>query len=453
MSATTLTAKAAEKTTTKADPSAAPTPNDTLFAWNSLVELTRDLGEAWDAADARMSDALMALTKNPAARMPDDLNAPLTSSEHALECADLTLAEKARRLPILNQWRADRERIAAEMGLPALEAEEQATSDQYTAAQDALIAAHPPHVAALRRQLSIVISRMSSLDPDSDAGIASLLQDRDYAEYAELAQIYVHTCRLAGHAGAAANFQPFDPEAWIAEFEAHPGHTMLVSRWKKELAEPEYADPIAWGPDMPAYDAIMITDPEAIARANAWVRAQYTDAQWAEREREEEQRRKKLHQVPRDPMAPYIVQIEDQVERAYPEGHPERARLLAMLELRSKRARGDLRPIARQMWLDLEPWQQALVSEFVCSRPDRFPENRDWTYEAWMAAYQAAGGTLSLDPDGSVMIGSPYLPTARQSRLRAVVETDENLRYYVSRAVRTSGSVLVGAVAQAGGDE
>lgn len=453
MSATTLTAKAARKTTTKADPSASPPPHDTRLAWDSLVELTKDLGEAWEAADERLGDAFMALPQNPAARMPDDLKKPETPSEHALECADLTLAEKARRLPILNLWLASREHIRAELGLPALEADEQAASDQYTAAQDALIAAHPPHIAALRQQLSIVISRMSTLDPDTENGIAELLQSRHYAEYSELAQIYVHACRLAGHDGAAANFKPFDPEAWIAEFEAHPGHTMQVSRRRNGTAEPEYADPIAWGPDMPAYDAIMIADPEAIARGNAWVRAQYTDEQWADREREEEQRRNQLRQMPRDPMAPYIVQIEDQIERAYPEGHPERARLLSMLKLRSERARGNLRPIARHMWIDLEPWQQALVSEFVCSRPDSFPENRDWTYETWMEAFQSAGGTLSIDQDGSVMIGSPYPPTAQQSRLRAVVEADENLRYYVAKAVKAYGSVVIGAVVQVGGGE
>lgn len=344
-------------------------------AWAALhaaVQLVRTK----DGEARRLSnEAWKAYWADPACEAPAILRKITT--EEQLNAADMSMDEKVELLPVLRAWLSDCAAAKIRHQLSELDAEADAADDRRSETEELLLAASPPHLAAVCAQLSLALERMTGLNPDTPDGIARLTGDLDREGYFELAGVYVNAVRLAGVESAAADVLPFDPASWVKEFEAQPGHRLT-------LRGPEYVDPVAWGPGMPAYDDIKIVEPEAIARF---------DARMGDKRKEAGR--------------PITVDHEQRLEYAYPDGGPEHDRLMALYQRRRARSLNQVSPTGADLWRDLEDWQKDFLRTYAHSKPTLFPEFREWTAAKWIEAFEAAGGFITVSDGGEVLIGSP----------------------------------------------
>lgn len=320
--------------------------------------------------------------------------------------ARLTLAQKFDLLPHVRAWKEIRDKAWKDFDCEALVDVVNDLDTERTELEERILKQPPVGLGSIVAKLAVTLYRMSALDPENPTDLRRLLGDSDYDAHGELAGVFLEALRLADPGHPAAAVKAFDPAGWAAEFEAYPGHKVTVRG-------PEYQDPIAWGPDMPAYESILITDPEAIARFDARMRSNYTDAQWA----------KELARPGRYDRAGRAIVVDDQqrIDYAYPDGGPEADRLMALLALRGDQYFGRRSPLGAHLWRGLDAWEREAVRDHVKANPALFPEGRDWPAAEWVKAYEEMGGRIDVNAEGEVFVGSPYPVPSAQARLWSVL--------------------------------
>lgn len=399
-----------------------PSPARSNPAWDAAVAAF----EAAEAEEARLMDALGAASEaiERDAPTPDILkreDGGRYITEGQIEAANLPFDQKVAMVSALRAWEPERAAAAATHRL--VERNEEWSDHSVAPAEDALVQTPAPNAAALALKLGLVISRhvgVALADLQTAEQVSRLLTSPESVER-DLVVAYQDALSLAGLRPDLVAAQAFDVEAWIDAFEAHPGHMVGAE------GRLSYLEPKAYGADTPDYKDIMVTEPDAIARFDAYQRRHYTDEQWEEKQAE----RKNMGWRPLNQGAPFIVEDLAQLDAAYPEGGPEYDRLKAMFDLRAERLRSGS-PTGAPLWRALAPWQQQAVRDFCRSWPTQFTDNYRWTAERWMAAFEDAGGSYHLHPDGSSYIGhalpAPYfadrLMRALEGDLQLAVEAD-----------------------------
>jgi hypothetical protein len=428
---------------------ASPVPDTT--EWNALEAAYDAAHMAMLAARAASDEAWAALeAQAPWPKELADKDGGVLSHEGLItRHRDLTFEEKTEKLEIFRAFLPVRDTLQASLRVDELSEAAEAAEDALAEPAAAFLSYNAPNLKALARQTAVRIAVHASLDedggevdPDDPEHISQVLSCRPYTPDGQLVRTYQSILSLAGLKPEIVATKAFNPERWIDQFEAFPGHTLevLPGIIRNSLGiRAEYADPVAWGPSMPAHKDIVIQDPEALARYDAWVRSRYTDAQWAEHEADP------TRYVRGD--RPFVVGAIDHIEQAYPDGGPEHDRLVTLHEMRCAKARGELKPIGSHLWAELEPWRRQRVASFVKANPARFPENRDWRAADWIEAYEGVGGALWLN-DGVVFFGGPVPATSQQQRLLNVCK--DGLRYQVVEAVKDRAAARAAAVIDEG---
>ncbi len=391
--------------------------------------------EAWDAAAAALAASAdeenRLLRALEAASDAAERDAPTPAilrresggtytTEEQVEAAKLPFDQKVAMVTALREWMPVRQAALAAHRVEELD--EAWRDHSVCVAEDALIRTPAPNAQALALKLGLVVSRHMGVSFEELQTVECItgLLTSDEPDERDLALTYQDALRLAGQRPDLVAAEAFDAAAWIANFEALPGHTMELVSDRSQAARPEFADPIAWGPDMPAFDDIKVTDPAAIARYEAAVRASYTDEEWEEAK----QTTQWASRFGKDEA--FTAAHPQHVEKAYPdETDPERQRLLALLELRRQRSLNERKPLGAGRWGALTLWQRKAVSRYVVDHPELFPERRAWTPEAWRDAFSKAGGSLHFDGKEH-RYGLPVPSTRQQERLIAVLEDGRN---------------------------
>ncbi|MCR5874387.1 hypothetical protein LRS10_09550 [Phenylobacterium sp. J426] len=332
-----------------------------------------------------------------------------------IEMSDHPFERKVEMVAALNDWLPKREAAKAELDYGRI-------SDDYlsfdvAAVEDAVIESAPETPTELAHKLGLAASIILEVDPEqleTPEGLSAILSRRDRADTA-VVRVYQDALRLAGARPDLVAAQPFDVEAWIDTFEAHPGH--LVT----ESGRVEYQEPLAWG--APDEAELLISDPEAIERYNAWVRSHYSDEDWEASERAG---------TTGWAGKPFIPAQVEAIHAAYPEG-PERERLLALWELRHERLTGE--PLGAHLWRDLADWQKEAVRAYCRDNPLSFPASWRWDASEWLEAFEEAGGVIVKQPGGGFMAGAD-VPGSFETR-RLMRHLDKRLRAAVADLLKS----------------
>jgi hypothetical protein len=338
---------------------AQPPPQASDAAFNAAYEAYRAARATHTEAHARFNAAWEQL--NAEAPWPKELqqgDGDVWNFEVEItKSADLTFEKKVEMLEILRAFQPIRDAAHERLRLDQLAEAEEALWPPVHEAREAVMQVVPttmPNVALkLRMMVEEYLDREDSdderrLDLDDPLDMSELLSRSDYTIERNLTLLYQQTAHLAGMRSPALSAAPFDPEAWVAAFETLPGHQVTPRGV-------EYQEPAAWG--VPSRDELMLTDPEALARYDEYVRQRFTDEQWAEYGARGSRPR---------PGQPFFIECISQLEDAYPHGGPEFDRLKAVydrrLELWSKP------PIGAPKWQALLPWQKKAVRAFASKR-------------------------------------------------------------------------------------
>lgn len=209
---------------------------------------------------------------------------------------------------------------------------------------DQMLEAPAPSIDAMVFKFRAVIERVwcdrLGDDVDSPETFTRFLSEQSLDGGMPAAWLYLDALRLSGQKSALLETQPFDGDAWIAQFEANPGHRITPRG-------AEYQEPYAWGPETPTRDQLRITDPEAIARYEAHVRSRHTEEEWERR----------TYRV--EPGTPVHLQQIEAISWAYPDGGPEHDRLIDLWERHL--AVFQRPPTAAHLWRDLPDWRRDIV--------------------------------------------------------------------------------------------
>lgn len=335
----------------------APDGPDTDPQWRAVMD-------AYEAAERRHREARAAYDAawqklEAMAPWPDELHDKagggfFTFEGSIKEAAELTHDQKVAALAALAEYRPRRDAIEEQLQVDALSDADDVATDAYVAARQALIAAHAPDAAALAFQLRVAVEAIVDLDEPNEAVSPDLENPAHVEELISnytlsapfLISIYRNACALAGKPSATADVQAFDPAAWVARFEAYPGHSVT------DAGQISYEEFVAWGVDP---TPIMITDLEAVARWREFERSRYTEEQW------------ECHPRRNAPLAAFLVGDAQHIEHAYPEGHPEREQLLALWNARLATYRTP--PLGAHLWRDLPEWKRKKIRFYARARP------------------------------------------------------------------------------------
>jgi hypothetical protein len=400
-------------------------PEDAVEQWNAARSELQRRAKIFDEASDRSNEAYSRACE--ATEFPPEISKYLSIGY--LEHAPISFAEKVRLAPLVKAHE-DARNLAYEVArCEELDDIRDKAYDELSDAKCDLMDAQPPTLAALSEQIGLALLRATDEDINNDFvfdtsdGIAEVLASDDQTVL-DLARLYVHSVRLAGLPRPPGWGEEFDVEAWVSEFESHPGHTLTPRG-------PEYLEPMAFGPDYPAYEDIKITDPEAIARYDEHVRSMFTPAAWKQylKDRPGWQQGR-----------PIPVQQEDALSWAYPDGGEEHDRLMALWRKRQEMRTAE--PTGRHLWSNLAAWQKRLVHQLVEGDKARFPEGRTWDVLDWIEAYEGTGGTLHLDEDGEVVMGAPVPTPAHLLRLQRVMRYRANdvARHLIPRQQTDGGA-------------
>lgn len=165
---------------------------------------------------------------------------------------------------------------------------------------------------------------------------------------------------------ALTDIAPFDPDAWLAEFETIPGHTVTAFGVM-------FDESLAWGPGRLTDEDFRVTDPGEIA------------AYWAAREAFDPNGtadHAKFHPTYRT--QPIIAGSIRTYEFIYGEGSPRLAEKQALFDRRAAEVAQP--PIGAHLWEALAPWQKKLVR--------RVAKERDEALKA--ATYSAAADPIAI---------------------------------------------------------
>jgi len=336
---------------------AAPPPAPDA-AFDAVYAAYREARRAHDDARQRYDDAWERL--NVEAPWPEILrHADGSVFNHEGEIkksTDIPFEKKVEMLAALADFRPIRDAAEARLRLSEIGDEQEALWPAVHDAREAVMQAQPKTPAGLALQLRVLIAEYLDRSDDSDerqlsaddpTDISELLSRNDYGADRNIALLYQHALRLAGINSPALAAAAFDAEAWVAAFESLPGHAVAPRG-------PRYEESVAWG--VPRREEIMITEPEALARYDQNVRKRFTDEQWE---------RYADHGYPRCGR-PFIVDCEQHLEDAYPDGGPEYDRLLALY--RQHMTMWKEPPLGGASWASLTKWQKKLVCEFAHNR-------------------------------------------------------------------------------------
>lgn len=217
--------------------------------WDDVIEALRTARAASDAAIDAENSAIFACDTESELARPEPLVKAGIHSVCGLERSTLSFAEKVELAPLAQAWEADYDAISERHGVIALGEAATAAGSAVSEAEDRLLATPAVDLRSVVEKLAIAIGRLDEdsalIDLKDPETLARFLAEPDKAQYAAIARVFLEALRLAEPDHPAAQVQVFDPEAWAAEFEAHPGHRLTQYG-------PEYEEPIAWGSEMPA---------------------------------------------------------------------------------------------------------------------------------------------------------------------------------------------------------
>lgn len=159
----------------------------------------------------------------------------------------LTFERKADLLGVLREWEARRREAEERHGVQAAEDRRNQTDIAMGEACERLMCAEPGSIQDLAYMARIAMDAFTQgpdEHPDDPRTIQRILYEGDYEEVMA-ARLYIATLRLAGENSPVLSVEPFDPEAWLNEFEVATGRRISDERG------PEFLDHDA--PDGDAY--------------------------------------------------------------------------------------------------------------------------------------------------------------------------------------------------------
>lgn len=161
----------------------------------------------------------------------------------SIEHADLPFDRKVELMVALRAWQPVFEASYARHGVEAASEAWEDASDALEAASKSLINApardSADFVFKFRVYLDSVHCTRTRHDIDTADTLSELLSDPHFDGAWPLARLYQDALRLAGERPDLQDAQPFDDAAWVAAFEALPGHSIWPTG-------PVYAEPDAF---------------------------------------------------------------------------------------------------------------------------------------------------------------------------------------------------------------
>lgn len=400
-----------------------------------------DFDDAWanlKAATAAATAARKALeAEAPVPEALRDKRGGFHLTEWEIKAAsDLTFDQKASALEVLAQYQPQRQAAKVRVRFDELTDAETLAEEAFFAAASALQATPAPSGAALVTQVRAMLALSAEAcgetfaDAENPEHMSELLTRSGADTGRLLATIYQQAARLAGVDNPGVRAEPFDVEAWIAAFEAHPGHVI------RQGGIVEYNEPKCFGEDTPSHDDLRIADPAAIARYEAAVRARFTDEQWAEREAD-----RARAGGSRTDGQPFIASDPQHIAQAYPDGGPEYERLMGLYRLRRERL-DRTSPTGAHLWRNLTDWQRHAVRDYVRAQNEMFPNLWRWKGDEWIDAFETAGGSLHSWAEGPAY-GMPVPAPFHAARLVRILESDEDLKREVKAIVQARSAAEV----------
>jgi hypothetical protein len=201
--------------------------------------------EPWDRAAAAL-DAVRAEDQRLAARI-DEANAAVKAEAPmpetlkrggkayrtvfaVMEGASLSFDEKVELVAIVREWQARLDEAEERHGLS--EAHDAWEEHRTDAEFDSLMDIPAPDLAAVRYKLRAYLERahcgMARHDVDTADTISEFLTNPNLDGPWGAARVYQDLLLLTGERSDLVEAQPFDAEAWIDRFTAHPGHEASV---------------------------------------------------------------------------------------------------------------------------------------------------------------------------------------------------------------------------------
>jgi len=137
----------------------------------------------------------------------------------------LSFARKVEMINVFREWRPSRDAAVKALGCDGDPCE--ATFNTVFEAFEAIMAMTPPDLSGLLLQLRLLIERLHleyTHEAAVDVPTAQRLLDEPLNDAGGLFAIYRNALGLAGIDDPVRHVRPFDAAAWVAAFEALPGH-------------------------------------------------------------------------------------------------------------------------------------------------------------------------------------------------------------------------------------
>lgn len=290
-------------------------------------------------------------------RRPDGRPLRTYSSRRIIEEDNtLSLEKKFALLLLMQKYEVERHEACTRLNWSAADDLASTAYARWLTAFETLRDTPAPHIAGLEYKARTLLLQ-NVLDDEGGELTASNIGEMLHmgGTYTVCARLYQDIGRLAGVPAEITDYEGFDPEAWLDDFESKPGCSFVHG-------SPTFSDDLAYDTPLITDHDFLVTDSDVIARYKQHHQA-HDPIGYAER-----------LEVDPDYGTRQFIAFDARIEWLFDDQDPRRAEWLARCERFTEQnyalRDGRLLPTHYHLWSDLEQWQKSAVKACAKEREE-----------------------------------------------------------------------------------